>query len=538
MPADKQKEQNAQEDNDAQETQRFARLTEIKETIESMDKTTLQSNDAKAVLEFKEYIDKYDKLKKDPELIGQMIAAFEKCSFGSSILIQPIRNINSRLQNSRLLRVEAPGEAKAPGNGCTLRSDKKIGSLNEETNPLYTLMNHFKDKDPLSIEGAAQVHVLWQGIVSLAAVLQYDQAKIDENPHTCTINKEMLGITESLAHGRNMRVLNMRLEAAARNAAKFVPNEEVSDAVNAETKAKLDAEVTNALKAIQDNISRVLIGEINNNIIPRLREARLGVRVHVFEKEAMENAGINMERVFEIKESIDDTVHRDKELKMACEFNDNVLKLRKYLKLKASEERSAHVGHVIKDMNDFFENLDWRNRNLTTNEFPLFNAVSSPILEKVKGAKRRMDTLFVELSATTGKGLEDVENISITGGLKNKNDDDKTVIPVRAFVEDMTETIRELSELNEFKKFIDGLSKDMATVDKDLPFEFINNPEFISDPVAHFEEYRKRLAIDKGSSTIKIKEEYEPKNAALERIMDRIDELKGFEPKMLKQIHL
>ena len=469
--------------------------------------------DAKAILEFNGHItDKQDRLKDDPKLVNKRIAAFEKWSSYHSI--QQISEVNDTLRNTKTCEAE-----KAPEDGFAPRSEKKTGALGEEMVPSLILLKYFP-KNPLGIEGAQQVEDLWQGIVNFVAVLQSAQEQIEANPCTSRLSAEVDKIIELFSFGLEMRMLNINLDKAAKHAAEYNTGTE---------------EVTKALNEIQAHLSDDIIGKINAEIMPKLVEARLGEQVLTFQEDIVRKAGINIKGL-KLKGSIDDTEYRAKEQKMAKAFNDMIVKLRGYLDMKSLEEESAHVGHEIRELNEFFKKLNWEwKHKLTPNEFPLFNAVSSPILERVKEAEGHMDALLEELATIKKKSIQTAVNVQITWGLKNK--DDATAPSVMAFVKNMKATKEAISKLEQFKDFIDALSEDMVLVWKDLPFVFINDPEFIGDPdkfLAHLEE---DVETTKGCDLIS-KEEYDRKSAALGRIKGRTGALKEFGPEMLAQIHL
>ena len=295
------------------------------------------------------------------------------------------------------------------------------------------------------------------------------------------------------------------------------------------------------MKAIRNHIQKDIINKIKIDIIPKLVKTKLSEEIFTFQEDAIKNIGIDINSLKLEKgignENIDEELkkymefHFRKEQEMLMQFKFSIEKIRKYLKNKSNEEISSKekAGNRIQVLNKFFKNLEWRwERGRTNSELPLLNAVGTIILKKVMEAERHYDELIKELAEISRKSHQRAVEMPIIYGLKNE--EHHTSRSVRKFLKNMESVKADLSQLEKLNEIISRISGNMRLVYKNLPYEFIKNPEFMSNPgrfLDYISKYENKIKNQKISSIIS-EPSYNEKMSAISRIREIIERYNDF----------
>ena len=389
----------------------------------------------------------------------------------------------------------------------------------EDIQTISILEKHF-DK-PLDLPGAQEILDLWDGIANFTMLVKSLLIEYAEDPSSKAILIKIGDILKSLSYGDQITIFNRALSTAARE--------------------KDKDEIVRILGDIKNHIQKDLIDKIKIDIIPKLAKAGVGGQVFTLQENSIKKVGIDIS-LLKWEKSIGNEkgdkgpevnweFHYGKEQEMLREFNSAMKKIRKYLEMKADEESSSkeQVGDRIQILSKFFKNFEWRwKRGRTRSELPLLNAVGALILEKVTEAKGYFDELIKELIIISGKSQQRVIEIPIVSGLKSE--EHSTTKPVRKFIKNMGKVKDELTQLNTLNEIISKLSGNMRLVHKNLPYEFIQNQEFLKEPdkfLDHLNKYEDKIKGQKISSTI-LEQVYNEKVTTISRIREIIREHKNF----------
>ncbi len=362
---------------------------------------------------------------------------------------------------------------------------------------------------------------MWDGIANFTMFIKSLLIEYAEDPSSIVILNKLGDILKSLSYGDQITIFNRALGIAAKN--------------------KDKDEIVRILEDIKNHIQKDLIDKIKIDIIPQLAKTGIGGQVFTLQESSIEKVGIDIS-LLKWEKSIGDEkgdkgpevnweFHYGKEQEMIREFDSVMKKIRKYLEMKADEEYSSkeQVGDRIQILRNFFKNFEWRwKRGRTRSELPLLNTIGALILKKVTEAKGYFDELIRELIIISGKSQQRAIEIPIVRGLKSE--EHPTSKPVRTFIKNMGKVKDELTQLKTFNEIISKLSGDMRLVHKNLPYEFIQNQEFLKEPekfLEHLNKYEDRIKGQRISSTISEQVYYE-KVTTISRIREIIREHENF----------
>jgi len=381
----------------------------------------------------------------------------------------------------------------------------------EDLEPLNVLSDYYDD--PLIIPGAQTIFDLWDGIINFGMLIKSTLVDYTEDP-ICTSIVDIIGhILESLSHGDQMVIYSRALMNAA--------------------KKKDDEEVIAIIKSIIKHVNKDFIDKINNDIMPQLAKAKFGENIFTFQEESIQKIGIDVS-LLKWKKSAgiaeeggveDDFLdfHRGKEHEMLMMFNSSMEKLRNYLNDKAAEESYSKeiTEKRFKHLSKFFNEFEWIwARGRMKSELPLLNAIGVPMLDKVIQADQYLEELIKSLIEITNKDRYSAFKMPIISGLKR--DDYSISKPVQNFVSHLEQLQQEMVPLKTINEIFSTLSGYLRLIHVNLPFEYIQNQEFLQDVEKFYERldhHEKEIETNKISLTI-YEQEYEDQMNILKKIRE------------------
>lgn len=389
----------------------------------------------------------------------------------------------------------------------------------EDLEPLNVLAEYYED--PLAIPGAQTVFDLWDGIINFGMLIKSTLVDYTDDP-ICTSIVDTIGrILESLSHGDQMVIYSRALMNAARK--------------------KDDEEVESFLKSIIKHVKKDFIDKINNDIMPQLAKAKLGESIFTFQEESIQKIGIDVS-LLKWKKSTGTgeeggiagdflDFHRGKEHEMLMMFNSSMEKLRNYCNDKAAEESYSKeiAERRFKYISTFFNDFEWRwARGRTRSELPLLNAIGVPIIEKIVKADEYYEELITSLMKITNKNRDSAIKLPIIMGLKSN--DYSISRPIQKFVKKMESIQKNLAPLKILNEILSRLSGYLRLLHVNLPFEYIQNTEFLEDPnkfQERLDQQEKEIKVNKISLTI-YEQEYEEKMQTLKKTRELLEEYGDF----------
>jgi hypothetical protein len=302
-------------------------------------------------------------------------------------------------------------------------------------------------------------------------------------------------------------------------------------------KKKDDEEVAVTIKSIIKHVNKDFIDKINNDIMPQLAKLKFGENIFTFQEESIQKIGIDVSLLKWKKSAVANEeggvagdfldFHRGKEHEMLIQFNSSMEKIRNYINDKAAEESySREIAEKrFKNLSDFFNDFEWMwERGRTKSELPLLNAIGIPILEKVMEADKYYEELIASLMSITNKNRHSTIKLPIIMGLKSN--ESSISRPIQQFVRRMEKIQKQLKPLKILNNILSKLSGYLRLLNVNLPLEYIQNQDYIENPVKfqeHLDQEEKDIEANKISLTI-YEEEYEEKMNALRKVRKILDE--------------